>query len=173
MKKHTLLVLLLITFTALWAQNKSTAPTAIPKAFLGHWQKGVFSLTSFEEPNGKYVGPANEMSVSYVIEASGKGKEYFISNSTTYNCRTQILGYREGQVIINASDNSFEFRPSSGYYTMLTCMSKSSTKKPYTGKDLYPAYSTRYYLSADDSGTPVLMAENSDGTKGLQLKKLQ
>src|ERR1051326_3989787 len=131
MKKHFVTALCTLLFSVtLPAQSKQ----AVPAEYTGHWQKGTFSLTSFEDYQGKYVGPANETSVSYVIEANGTAKEYFISNTNTYNCRMQILGYREGKMVLNNADNSFEFQPVTGYYHSLTCMSKTSTKKPYGEK---------------------------------------
>jgi hypothetical protein len=168
MLKHlfTALVICTTALTAL-AQNSAKNSPKVPKAFLGHWQKGTFSLTSFEESNGKYVGPANEMSVSYVIQENGTAKEYFISNSTSYNCRTQILGFREGKIIINEAEQSFVFQPNAGYYTMLSCMSKTAGKKPYGAKDLYPVYQVKCFLKSDEKGQPVLVNSNN-----VQLKKI-
>jgi hypothetical protein len=177
MKKYitTLLLLVLVTGTLL-AQNKQATPTnaaAFTKTLAGHWQKGVFSLSSFEEHNGKYVGPANETSLSYVIDNAGNASEYFISNINSYNCRTQILGYRTGKLVVHKTENVFEFQPTSGYYTTLTCMSKSTAKKPYTAKDLYPTYRVQLYLDKDANGAPVLVTKNAEGTKGLELQKMK
>ena len=177
MKKYITALLLLVFATGtLLAQSKQTTPTsaaALTKTLAGHWQKGVFSLTSFEEHNGKYVGPANETSISYVIDDAGNAREYFISNTNSYNCRMQILGYRAGKLVAHKTENVFEFQPTSGYYSTLTCMSKSTTKKPYTAKDLYPAYHVQLYLDKDANGVPVLVTKNAEGTKGLQLQKMK
>ena len=127
----------------------------------------------FEQQDGKYVGPANETSVSYVIEENGVAKEYFISNTNTYNCRMQILGYREGTIKANSNDNSFEFQPTSGYYSSVSCMSKTKTKKPYGDKDLYPNYGAKLYVEKDGSGSPMLVAKNYQGGGELQLKKIR
>lgn len=168
MQKHILTGLLIcVTGLTSMAQHTAKSTSKVPKAFLGHWQKGTFSLTSFEEANGKYVGPANEMSVSYVIKENGMAREYFISNSTSYNCRTQILGFREGKFSINEAEQSFIFQPSTGYYTMTSCMSKTASKKPYGAKDLYPAYQVKCFLKTDENGQPVLVND-----KNLQLKKI-
>ena len=177
MKKYiTILLLLTSCSVTLLAQNKTATlsnAAAIKNALSGHWQKGVFSLTSFEEHNGKYVGPANEMSVSYVIDDAGNAREYFISNTNSYNCRMQILGYRAGKIVAHPTENVFEFQPTSSYYTSLTCMSKSTAKKPYTAKDLYPAYRVQLYLDKDDNGAPFLVTKNAEGAKGLQLQKMK
>ena len=178
MKKSLFIAVLTgLSWISLSAQSKPTvspkSASKIPKEWLGHWQKGTFSLTSFEQQDGKYVGPANETSVSYVIEENGVAKEYFISNTNTYNCRMQILGYREGTIIANSNDNSFEFQPTSGYYSSVSCMSKTKTKKPYGDKDLYPNYGAKLYVEKDGSGSPVLVAKNHQGSGELQLKKIR
>jgi len=163
-----------ITISAQSKQTNSPGSTAkVPKEFFGHWQKGTFSLTSFEEQDGKYVGPANETSISYVIEENGIAKEYFISNTNSYNCRMQVLGYREGKLIANSSDNSFEFQPASGYYYTISCMNKTKTKKPYGSKDLYPDYGVKLYLEKDGSGTPQLVTKNQKASGELRLQKLK
>jgi hypothetical protein len=178
MKKYIFIVVLTgLYWLSLSAQSKQTASPAptfkIPKEFLGHWQKGTFSLTSFEEQDGKYVGPANETSVSYVIEENGTAKEYFISNTNTYNCRMQILGYREGALIANTNDNSIAFQPTSGYYYTVSCMNKTKTKKPYGSKDLYPNYRVKLYIEKDASGSPVMVTKNDNSSGELQLKKIR
>lgn len=178
MKKYMFMVLVAgLSWILLPAQTKQTtlpsSTSKIPRELLGHWQKGAFSLTSFEEQDGKYVGPANETSVSYVIEANGIAKEYFISNTNTYNCRMQVLGYREGALIPNASDNNFEFQPTSGYYYTISCMNKTKTKKPYGSSDLYPNYSVKLYVEKDDAGSPVLVTKNQKASGELRLKKIR
>lgn len=175
--KYPVLFLALVFFAifSAGAQGKQSAASvtnATAKAYAGHWQKGVFSLSSFEEHNGKYVGPANETSVSYVIDANGVAKEYFISNTNTYNCRTQVLGFRTGKIIIHEKDQSFEFRPVSGYYTILSCMSKTAAKKPYGAGDLYPAYVVKGHLKKESSGATVLVTYTNGSASALELKKV-
>jgi hypothetical protein len=175
MKKYLFIVMLTaLSCLSLSAQNTQAASSTskVPKAWLGHWQKGTFSLTSFEEQDGKYVGPANETSISYVIEENGVAREYFITNTNTYNCRMQVLGYREGK-LVTSGDNTFEFQPSSGYYYTVSCMNKTKTKKPYGAKDLYPEYSVKLYVVKDDSGAPVLVTKNAKASGELQLKKIK
>lgn len=154
------------------SQKPASASALMAKAFAGHWQKGVFSLSSFEEHGGKYVGPANETSVAYVIDAAGNAREYFISNSNTYNCRMQILGFRTGKIIINTADQSFEFRPSAGYYTTLSCMSKTAAKKQYSTNDLYPAYVVKGQLKTGADGHHVLVTYRNGSSHGLELKPM-
>lgn len=167
---------IIVSFTSLLAQSKqvSTLKTpVIPVEYRGHWQKGVFSLTSFEQHDGKYVGPANETSVSYFIEENGSAKEYFIANTNSYNCRLQVLGYREGKLVLNNLDATFEFQPTSGYYTSLSCFSKTPSKKPYTSKELYPEYSVKGFFRKDETGSVVLVTQNKDGGEGLLLRRIK
>lgn len=175
-KKLLTAIIIMVTTFNLNAQVKHTNVAAsnnsIPKEYIGHWQKGTFSLTSFQEHNGKYVGPANETSISYVISESGICREYFISNTNTYNCRMEILGFREGKIEFNTTDNSFEFQPTNGYYSTLTCMNKVSTKKNYSSNDLYPGYNVKCQFKKDENGTLVLVTNNSKGTSQLTLKKI-
>jgi hypothetical protein len=175
MKKYLFMVMLIaLSCISLSAQNRQAASSTskVPKDWLGHWQKGTFSLTSFEEQDGKFVGPANESSISYVIEENGMAKEYFITNTNTYNCRMQVLGYREGK-LVSGNGNTFEFQPTSGYYYTVSCMNKTKTKKSYGTKDLYPEYSVKLYVDKDDSGAPVLVTKNAKATGELLLKKLR
>ncbi|TDH27296.1 hypothetical protein EXU57_06820 [Segetibacter sp. 3557_3] len=175
MKISKLLLVFSIVVLNVWivkAQVTRVANKPVPKTWTGHWQKGNFSLSSFQDYNGKYIGPANETSVSYVINENGSAKEYFISNSVSYNCRMQILGFREGKLVVNAKDNSFEFQPSSGYYNMLSCMSKTATRKTYGEKDLYPAYVVRGSFQ-EVSGSLVLVTKNANSENGLTLRKIE
>ena len=155
------------------AVNSKTSKQELTPECYGHWQKGVFSLTSFEQPDGKYIGPANEMSLAYVFNKDGSAKEYFISNSNTYNCRMQVLGLRKGKLVVNGADNSFEFRPDSGYYTTLSCFAKAPVKKPYASQDLYPVYVAKGQCKIGADGTPELVTLRPDGTPGLVLRKIQ
>jgi hypothetical protein len=178
MKKSFVIIFVsFLSWLAADAQNAHTvsvpSKSTIPKEYQGHWQKGSFSLTSFEEYNGRYVGPANEMSISYVIDESGIAREYFISNTNSYNCRMQILGYREGKIMWNTEDNSFEFRPASGYYSTLTCMSKTATKKAYGTIDLYPNYRATGFFKRDENGAFQMILKRKDNTEGLSLKKIK
>ena len=135
--------ILLLVLTFLQAQDKTSN---VPKELLGHWQVGTFSMTNFWNPTtGQYVGNAGEASRSYKIAADGTAEEYFIYNSTSYNCRTQILGYRKGSVKMSTDKKSFTFCPSTGYYRSANCFKKEWVKKDYGEKDLFPAYQVTYY----------------------------
>ena len=138
MKTAFLLCALFLAVCAIAQKPKSAS--GVPKELIGHWQLGTFSMTNFWNPTtGQYAGNAGEASTSYQISADGTMEEFFIYNSTSYNCRTQILGYRKGRIEFNA-DGSFRFCPASGYYRTANCFKKEWTKTEYTSKDLCPQY---------------------------------
>jgi hypothetical protein len=150
------------------AQSNSSAK--VPKELIGHWQLGTFSLTSFWNPTtGQYLGNASEGSRSYQIAADGTAEEFFIYNSTSYNCRTQILGYRKGTIKINAN-KSFTFCPTTGYYRSANCFKKEWQKKEYGEKDLYPAYQVTYFWSVQDD--KLIVKDNPDATTVTTYRKI-
>jgi len=122
-----------------FAQKQKTS-SVVPKEMIGHWQFGTFSMTNFWNPTtGQYAGNAGEASRSYQIAADGTMEEFFIYNSTSYNCRTQILGYRKGTIEFT-TDGTFRFCPASGYFRTANCFKKDWVRKEYTGKDICPEY---------------------------------
>lgn len=169
MRKLFSILLCLATTTGAMAQSSSTAK--VPKELIGHWQVGTFSLTNFWNPTtGQYLGNASEGSRSYQIAADGTAEEFFIYNSTSYNCRTQILGYRKGTIRLNVADKSFTFSPTSGYYRTANCFKKEWQKKEYGEKDLYPAYQVTYYWSVQ--GDKLVVKEKPDATVVTTYQKI-
>src|SRR5690349_10916256 len=93
MLRRLLYTLLLVAPLALFAQHSKpkNGTGNVPEELVGHWQIGTFSLTNFWNPaTGQYVGNAGEASRSYRIAKDGTAEEFFIYNSASYNCRTQI-----------------------------------------------------------------------------------
>jgi hypothetical protein len=147
-----------------FAQKTKTAEPAVPKDLVGHWQLGTFSMTNFwNRATGQYAGNAGEASRSYQISADGTMEEFFIYNSTSYNCRTQILGYRKGLIKLNA-DKSFNFCPSSGYYRTANCFKKDWTRKEYSGKDICPQYQVTYYWAVENGNLVVKETPSGSST---------
>ena len=127
MKNFCFAVFLVSFATSLMAQSTKAQ---VPKELVGHWQLGTFAMTNFWNPQtGQYAGNANEASRSYRISPNGMAEEFFISNTTSYNCRTQILGYRKGTITFNAVQKSFTFCPTVGYYRTANCFKKRVDKK--------------------------------------------
>lgn len=153
MKKALLYIILLIAPTAVFAQANEPKSTegSVPDELVGHWQTGTFSMTNFwNATTGQYVGNAGEASRSYRIAKDGTAEEYFIYNSISYNCRTEISGYQKGTIKINVAEKNFTFCPASGYYRTANCLKKEWTRKEYSGKDLYPAYQVIYYWTINN-----------------------
>jgi hypothetical protein len=158
MKKLFIYLLLVSISSSLLAQTgkSKTMETLVPKELIGHWQLGTFAMTNFWNPtSGQYVGNAGEGSRSYQISADGTAEEFFIYNSTSYNCRTQIMGYRKGNLKIDAVAKSFTFCPTSGYYRTANCFKKEWKQTEYSGKDLCPQYQVTYYYSIQNSNLVV------------------
>ncbi len=155
MRRLLFVVTLILPSLVLFAQKTKTLETTVPKELIGHWQVGTFSLTNFWNPTtGQYAGNAGEASRSYQISADGTMEEFFIYNSTSYNCRTQILGYRKGSIKLNP-DKSFSFCPTSGYYRTANCFKKDWSRKEYSGKDLCPQYQVNYYWTVENGSLVV------------------
>ena len=158
MKKALLYIILFIAPLAIFAQAIKPKSTegSVPDELVGHWQIGTFSMTNFwNTTTGQYVGNAGEASRSYRIAKDGTAEEYFIYNSTSYNCRTEILGYRKGTIKINGAEKSFTFCPASGYYRTANCFKKEWTRKEYSGKDLCPEYQVTYYWTIENGNLIV------------------
>jgi|GEM_PF-5394824 len=170
MRKSLFILFCLATKFTVVAQSSSSG--MVPKELVGHWQLGTFSLTNFWNPTtGQYLGNASEGSRSYRIAADGTAEEFFIYNSTSYNCRTQILGYRKGTIKINAADKSFTFTPSSGYYRTANCFKKEWQKKEYGEKDLYPAYQVTYYWSVQSD--KLVVKETLDAASTTTYRRIE
>lgn len=153
MKRAFFTVILIALAAALVAQPTGSK---VPKELVGHWQLGTFAMTNFWNPaTGQYAGNAGEASRSYQIAADGTAEEFFIYNSTSYNCRTQILGYRKGHLKLGDDGKSFTFYATTGYYRSANCFKKDWTKKAYSAKDLSPTYQVTYYWSLEN-GTLVV-----------------
>lgn len=156
-----------------FAQKAKPSGTTIPKELIGHWQLGSFSMTNFWNPTtGQYAGNAGEASRSYQIGADGTMEEFFIYNSTSYNCRTQILGYRKGAIQFNA-DKSFSFCPTTGYYRTANCFKKDWSRKEYSGKDLCPQYVVNYYWSVENGALVVREKRDGNSTVYKKINALQ
>jgi hypothetical protein len=149
-----------------------TAKSDMPKELIGHWQIGTFAMSNFWNPTtGQYVGNANEASRSYRFAADGTAEEFFIANTTSYNCRTQILGYRKGTLRFSSDGKSFTFCPSSGYYRTANCFKKEWTKKEYGVRDLCPTYQVTYYWQVED-GT-LVVKETPESSKITTYRKIE
>jgi hypothetical protein len=166
MKRLLISSLIMLLAVTLLAQNKSSA---VPKKMVGHWQLGSFSLTNFWNPTtGQYVGNAGEASRSYKIAADGYAEEFFIYNSASYNCRTQVLGYRKGMLKFSADGSSFSFCPASGFYRSANCFKKDWVKKEYGEKDLCPVYQVTYYWKVENGN---LVVRDSPGATAVTTYK--
>ncbi|HZH66813.1 MAG TPA: hypothetical protein VEY10_18130 [Flavisolibacter sp.] len=173
MKKQFLYILLAVIPSCVFAQTTKvkTGEAGVPKELIGHWQVGTFAMTNFWNPTtGQYAGNAGEASRSYQISADGTAEEFFIYNSTSYNCRTQILGYRKGTLKIDAANKSFSFCPTTGYYRTANCFNKEWKRKEYSGKDLCPQYQLTYYWALQNGD--LLVKESPDATSSTVFKKI-
>jgi hypothetical protein len=167
MKQALLYIILFVAPLSIFAQTNNAKKTNgnVPDELIGHWQVGTFSLTNFWNPTtGQYVGNAGEASTSYKISKDGTAEEFFIYNSTSYNCRTEILGYRKGTIKINEAEKSFTFCPTSGYYRTANCFKKDWTRKEYGDKDLYPQYQFTYYWTIQDGNLVVKKSPTASTT---------
>ncbi|RYZ29282.1 MAG: hypothetical protein EOO10_06810 [Chitinophagaceae bacterium] len=168
MRKLFILFFVLSVSVASFSQKAKNAEQAVPKELIGHWQLGSFSMTNFWNPTtGQYAGNAGEASRSYQISADGTMEEFFIYNSTSYSCRTQILGYRKGLIKLNP-DKSFSFCPTSGYYRTANCFKKDWTKKEYSGKDICPQYQVNYFWAVENGN--LVVKETPAGSSAVYKK---
>lgn len=150
---------------------QASPSSKVPKELIGHWQLGTFSLTNFWNPTtGQYAGNAGEASTSYQISADGTIEEFFIYNSTSYNCRTEILGYRKGTLKFSADGKSFTFCPTTGYYRTANCFKKDWVKKEYGTKDLCPTYQLTYYWTVANGN--LVVKESPDATASTTYRKI-
>lgn len=120
--------------------------SAVPDELVGYWLNGTSSITNFWGYNGAYQGAAYELALGYQFYKDGRAREYFYYTNTSYNCRSQVLGYKEGTVEIDLENNTIKFYPADGNYRSYnTCSSsQNGATKIYGASELYPAKSSTY-----------------------------
>jgi hypothetical protein len=167
-KLFFLAVILLRLVPVLPAQSTNNS---FPKELNGHWQIGTLAMSNFWNPTtGQFVGNANEASRSYRFAANGEAEEFFVYNTTSYNCRTQILGYRKGRLQFSADQKSFTFCPTHGYYRSANCFKKEWTKIEYGEKDLCPTYQLTYYWKIENGN--LVLKESPDTVQATTYRKI-
>lgn len=120
--------------------------TTVPDELVGYWLAGSTSIGNFWGYDGSYQGAAFELANGYMLFKDGRAREYFYYTNTSYNCRTQILGYKEGTVEVDVNKKTFTFYPNSGNYRKYaSCGGTDNGKtKAYGKEELYPAVKTSY-----------------------------
>lgn len=154
--------------------------SVVPDELVGYWIAGVSSISNFWGYNGSYQGPANEIAVGYMLYKDGRAKEYFYYTSTSTYCRTQVLGYKEGTVKIDAAAKTLEmFYASGNYRSFNTCGSANppgfGESKKYTTAELYPAKKmlmTGYHFKVVN-GNQVLAVPIGNGEEQLYEKSTE
>jgi hypothetical protein len=165
------LFVLLATHAALAKDGSATPRSAVPDALVGYWLGGSTSIGNFWGYDGSYKGAAYEVATGYAFQKNGNAKQYFYYTNTSYYCRTQVLGYREGTVVFDTKNNTFQFYATSGWYRNYNSCGQSTSpgfgeKKPYTSKDLYPAKQFAYdnWNLVAEGGKTIWRIKMSDGT---------
>ncbi|KUG07245.1 hypothetical protein [Solirubrum puertoriconensis] len=140
----------------------NNARSEVPDELVGYWLAGSSSIGNFWGYDGRYAGPAYEIALGYRFYKNGTAKQYFYYTSTSTYCRTQVLGYREGTVVFDTRNKTFEFFAASGNYRHYNgCGSSQSPgygeTKPYDSNELYPAKKHRYngYEVVQQSGKTI------------------
>lgn len=120
--------------------------TAVPDELVGYWLAGSTSIGNFWGYDGSYKGAAYELANGYMLFKDGRARQYFYYTNTSYYCRTQILGYKEGTVEVDMNKKTFKFYAASGNYRYYyTCGGSNSTKNEKYGSDeLYPSKKVNY-----------------------------
>ncbi|WP_276483414.1 hypothetical protein [Paraflavitalea pollutisoli] len=119
--------------------------TAVPDDLVGYWLAGSTSIGNFWGYDGSYQGAAFELATGYRLYKDGRAREYFYYTSTAYNCRSQVLGYKEGTVEVSLTNNTITFYPASGNYRSFTCNGSGNGKvKQYGSAELYPTKKSQY-----------------------------
>jgi hypothetical protein len=158
MKRFLVLWILAGTFTFMAACSKSNKGnenngdfgnnprTSVPDELVGYWLAGSTSIGSFWGYDGAYQGAGYELATGYMLYKDGKAKEYFYYTNTSYYCRTQILGYKEGSVEVDMDKKTFKFYPASGNYRKYYTCGDSQDKKTenYGSDELYPTVKVEY-----------------------------
>lgn len=143
----------------------------VPDELVGYWLAGSSSIGNFWSYNGTYAGPAYELALGYRLYKNGNAKQYFYYTSTSTYCRTQVLGYREGTVVIDARNKTFEFFGASGNYRSYNSCGSSQSPgygqtKQYDSSELYPAKKSQYsnWSVVQENGKTIFRCPLSDGT---------
>jgi len=140
----------------------------VPDELVGYWLTGSTSIGSFWNYDGSYAGAAYEIAVGYKFYKNGNAKQYFYYTNTSYSCRSQILGYREGTVVFDTKNKTFEFFAASGNYRSYnSCQSQGNGQtKQYGAGDLYPAKKAQYdnWSLVQENGKSVWRIKLSDGS---------
>lgn len=123
--------------------------TEVPDDLTGYWLTGSTSIGNFWGYDGSYQGAAYELAIGYMLYKDGRAKQYFYYTSTSYYCRTQVLGYKEGTVEVDMNRKTFTFYPASGNYRNYnTCGSSGGSDngktQSYGNDELYPAMKVDY-----------------------------
>jgi hypothetical protein len=120
--------------------------TSVPDELVGYWLTGSTSIGNFWGYDGSYQGAGYELATGYMLYKDGKAKEYFYYTNTSYYCRTQVLGYKEGTVEVDMEKKTFKFYPSSGNYRSYSSCGSSQDKKTknYGVDELYPTVKVEY-----------------------------
>lgn len=153
------------------ASNNNTQRSVVPDALVGYWLTGSTSIGNFWGYDGSYKGAGYEIATGYTFYKDGRAKQYFYYTSTSYYCRTQVLGYREGTVVFDTKNNTFQFYANSGNYRNYNSCGKSQSpgfgeKKNYTSGDLYPAKKFSYsnWSLVTENNKTIWRIKMEDGT---------
>lgn len=120
--------------------------TTVPDELVGYWLTGSTSIGNFWGYDGSYAGAAYELANGYMLFKDGRAREYFYYTSTTYGCRSQVLGYKEGTVEVDVDKKTFTFYSASGNYrSYKSCGGTDNGKtKTYGADELYPNKKVSY-----------------------------
>ncbi len=115
----------------------------VPDELVGYWLAGTSSIGNFWGYDGAYQGAANEIAVGYRFYKDGSAKEYFYYTSTSYYCRDQVLGYKQGTVKIDPASKRIEMYYANGNYRAFNSCGSSQSPgfgetKQYSADELYP-----------------------------------
>ncbi|MDF2193229.1 hypothetical protein [Paraflavitalea sp. CAU 1676] len=147
-----LVACLSMTFTACSKSDKEDGNygdhprTTVPDDLVGYWMAGSTSIGSFWGYDGSYQGNGFELANGYMLYKDGKARQYFYYASTSYGCKTQTLGYKEGTVEIDVNKKTFKFYANSGNYRSFSSCNSSSNgqSKTYGSSELYSAQKAEY-----------------------------
>lgn len=165
--------MLLTSITVCVAKDDTgnTPRSPVPDELVGYWLTGSTSISNFWGYDGSYKGAGYEIATGYNFYKNGTAKQYFYYTSTSYYCRTQVLGYREGTVVFDTRNNTFQFYATSGDYRNYNACGSSHSpgygdKKVYSSKDLYPAKKFVHdnWSRVTENGKTVLRVKIKDGT---------
>lgn len=180
MKKYSFYTICFVLTTLLFSTNNATARdggtgntprSAVPENLVGYWLTGSTSIGNFWGYDGGFKGAGYEIATGYMFYKDGRAKQYFYYTSTSYYCRTQVLGYREGTVVFDTKNNTFQFYATDGNYRNYNSCGKSQSpgygeKKPYAEKDLYPNKKFAYdnWSLVNENGKTIWRIKMEDGS---------